>query len=995
MSLPFFVKHIYNNASEEVIKRGKRIHAAGHMDLLDHNTILETISFRVKDDMYHTWYKVKIDNYNQPKQIAMRCTCPYNLTEVCRHKAAALLQLQEMSDQGLLGGQALKYKQAHTLIKIRHIDLKMIRMFTGNENYDAAEEILRAHSVNITSAANEKVEAELVVEGERFHLVIRKNDERYFDTSCNCNDQGHILCKHKTALFLQLLNSYGANYFDSIRNYDRDKEKLLGAYGYTLDDDLSGKFEFAYKEGKPYLRVLDATIKKVNIPLATSTLYPSAPMVTVTEEQSLLPAVQRDLKKLGMVFRMDSINYPFFSIDAIQGMADETGAFAGKTEKIDLGKFVDTEVFSEEDKQLFQQLRKLTDSEINKYLNRNSPFSGIWDNIVQTNGTDLPEETKVLIHEYLHPKLVKIWDEYHNNPCYLLPEGKKYITANLVPLVLEEKPIRPVIVVTAKEDALAISCTVKTEAEQWPLESNEWASILVVLKGGSLYCWQKPEDVSVATAFEHPMLIKQDDWAEFASKKLIPITNEYEVIFDKAITRQVKDQEPEISVQLVEKGEFLAFIPNFKYGSVIAPANEQPTLTSVHEGSITVIHRMMDKERQFFTKLNNLHTNFIRPERSRQLVLKGTDVLRNNWFFLFMETMQEMQVPVLGFDNLRNFKFNAARPTTQIRISSGVDWFDAKVDVHFGDQHVRIADIKKALAQKQSFVPLQDGSLGILPEEWLHKYSLLFKVGEGHGANLRLSRYQFGVIDELYDQRDEMELLVELEEKFDRLREFKKIKKVPPPEHLQPVLRPYQVSGFQWLNFLKDTECGGILADDMGLGKTVQALTMLEHFENQTGNLKSLVVCPTTLLYNWENEIKKFTPNMEYFIHHGGQRSRSKAELEPHHIIITTYGTLRSDILLLKEMPFDFVVLDESQAIKNPNSKVARAACLLNSKHRVCMSGTPLQNNTFDIFAQMNFLNPGMLGSVEHFRNDFATPIDKFGEKDKKDHLRKLLFPLI
>ena len=167
---------------------------------------------------------------------------------------------------------------------------------------------------------------------------------------------------------------------------------------------------------------------------------------------------------------------------------------------------------------------------------------------------------------------------------------------------------------------------------------------------------------------------------------------------------------------------------------MVAPANEQATITAVHNGRITVIHRMLEKEHQFFQKLNNLHTNFIRPERSRQLVLKGTEVLRNNWFFLFMESMQEMQIPVLGFDTLRNFRFNAARPTTQIRISSGVDWFDAKVDVQFGDQHVRISDIKKALAAKQSFVHLGDGSLGILPEEWLKKYSLLFKVGESHGS---------------------------------------------------------------------------------------------------------------------------------------------------------------------------------------------------------------------------------------------------------------------
>jgi len=148
-------------------------------------------------------------------------------------------------------------------------------------------------------------------------------------------------------------------------------------------------------------------------------------------------------------------------------------------------------------------------------------------------------------------------------------------------------------------------------------------------------------------------------------------------------------------------------------------------------------------------------------------------------------------------------------------------------------------------------------------------------------------------------------------------------------------------------------------------------------------------------MFNWENEIKKFTPQLTYHIHHGGDRSRDKKFFEQYNVIITTYGTLRSDIKLLMDVPFDYVILDESQAIKNPQSKVTKAACLLNARNRLCLSGTPLQNNTFDIFAQMNFLNPGMLGSVEFFRNEFATPIDKFGEQDRKEHLRKILYPFI
>jgi non-specific serine/threonine protein kinase len=165
--------------------------------------------------------------------------------------------------------------------------------------------------------------------------------------------------------------------------------------------------------------------------------------------------------------------------------------------------------------------------------------------------------------------------------------------------------------------------------------------------------------------------------------------------------------------------------------------------------------------------------------------------------------------------------------------------------------------------------------------------------------------------------------------------------------------------------------------------------------KEETGKLKALVVCPTTLMYNWQNEIKKFTPNLSFYMHHGGARSRDSLNDKGIDVIITTYGTLRSDIKQFVEVNFDYVILDESQAIKNPSSKVTKAAGLLRAKNRLCLSGTPLQNNTFDIYAQMNFLNPGMLGSMEFFKHEFSMPIDKFGEKEQKDHLRKLLYPFI
>jgi non-specific serine/threonine protein kinase len=995
MSLSHLIKHIYNNASDEVFRRGKKIQLSGHIDIIDHNPLLNHIVFRVKDDMYQSWYKVRVDNYSDPKGMTLRCTCPYNLTEVCRHKAAALIELQHMADRNMLGNREIAHNQKHTQAKMKAIDLKMIRMLAGNDNYDAAEEILRTAKPVIVNAGNETVDAEVTTENEIYKVRLHKNEDRIFDTSCTCHDESHTLCKHKVVVFSHLVNMYGANYFESIRNFDRDKEKLLSLYGYSLKDDLKDKFEFIYKDNKPFLRVLDDSIKRIAPPVQTPH---QAPMITTAAvvTPDAVTMIMGAQKKLGIVFREQPNLYPWFGVEAIQGDPGEDGGIVGPAELLDLSRYINTEVFNDEDKQLVQQIRKLSDGEVNKFLNRNSPFSGIWENIVHTNGSDLPEETKLLIHEYLHPKLMRVFaDHAMQKANYTLAAGKKFTTGNLTPVTLQAMPVDLHFDVSVEGTDRVITAFAHIEAMSLPLTDNEWESALIFNYHGSLYLWQKPEDAGLAEQFRKPVRIKIEDWGAYASKTLMTLSKDYPVQFDKKLVRELQNQPPRVVLQLIEKGEFLVFNPIFSYNDIPAPADEQPTITMMHDGHVVIVHRMLEKERQFLQKLAGLHTNFIRPERTRQLVLKGMDVLKNNWFFLFVESMKEMQVPLLGFDQLKNFRFSTIKPTTQVRISSGVDWFDAKVNVAFGDQTVRIADIKQALANHQSVVALQDGSLGILPEDWLKKYSLLFKVGEGQGSMLRLSRYQFGVIDELYDQRDGEELEIELEERFDKLRSFKRIKKLPPPAHLKNILRPYQVTGFHWLNFLQETGCGGILADDMGLGKTVQALSMLEHFETTNGRLKALVVCPTTLLYNWENEIKKFTPDLEYFIHHGGQRSRSFEELDTHHIIITTYGTLRSDILLLQKLPFDYVILDESQAIKNPNSKVAKASCLLNSKHRICMSGTPLQNNTFDIYAQMNFLNPGLLGSTDFFRNEFATPIDKFGEEEQKIHLRKLLYPFI
>jgi hypothetical protein len=999
MALPHLIKYVYTNGTDEVIRRGKKIHAINYVEMISYDELFSSVTFRVKDDVYSTYYKVYIQKFKDPKTLSVRCTCPYNLGDICRHEAGALIQLQELLDKNMLKSENVEYDQRHTIVRMKFIDMKTLRLLCSPQTFIDAETYLRTQNAKVNYAKDETVKATVDIDGKTYNVVISKNEERNFDTSCDYEDVTYPLCLPKVIVFLQLLQKHGLHYFDTIRNWDKEKNKLLEAYGYSLNDDLKGKFEFTYKDGKPFLRVLDSSIVRVaSVNSERPKLIPAETESVIIDTEEELP-FQGSAKRLGIVFNFNHNIYPGFVLDLVAGESnDEQTSYVSNVEKIDISKFVDANSFGESEKQLIPFLRKVQESEINRYLNRNSPFSGIWENIIHQHEDDLPDETKALIAEYLHPKLHKLFAEANSNPfLFYLNNHKPFTTANLQQTAIVADYIKPYFKIVNQKNGVEVTCYTKINGQPVNVAANECSSALLFFFHNHFYLWQKPEDASIVEKFikKEKLIIDKTDWPKQLVDFVLPLLKDYHVEFDSLLIKEVKEGDPEKKLLLQEKGDYLVFQPLFSYkGFEIKPGGKDEVIIP-EDDKVIIVRRNKEKEIAFIKELELLHSQFIRAENLQNLALKGNDVLKNNWFFLFIDAMQEMKVPVYGFDALKNFRFNTARPHTKIHISSNTDWFDARVDIVFGDQKVTISDVKKALSNHQQFVPLNDGTLGVLPEEWIKKYSLLFSIGESKSNQLRLSKYHVSVIDELYENRNEEELIIRLEEKYEQLRSFNYIKEIPVPGNLDQILRPYQVHGLHWLNYLHEINWGGILADDMGLGKTVQALSFLQYFKEHNNKLNALVVCPTTLMFNWENEIKKFTPQLTYHIHHGGDRAHNKEELLQYNVVITTYGTLRSDIKLLMEIPFDYAVLDESQAIKNPSSKVTRAACLLNAKHRLCMSGTPLQNNTFDIFAQMNFLNPGMLGSVEFFRQEFAMPIDKFGEKEKKEHLRKLLFPFI
>ena len=1009
MALPYLVKHIYSYGTEEVIRRGKRIFALKNIELVKFDPMIGNIHCRVKDDGYSTYYKVTIENFTSAATLSLRCGCPYNLSEVCRHKAAALFFIQDLMDKNQLEYQAASYKTTHTLLRTKAIDLKSIKMLCSADTFDQAEQTLKTIRPHILSSENEKVVAELDMNGKTHHLIIQKNEERFFDTSCDClSETAYALCIHKTMLLLQLFQLKGADYFETIRNWDREKNKLLALYGYSLADELKDKFEFTYHDGKPFLKVLDPSIQRVNggeavtkappIELHRFTL-PNKKVDSSDIDDTHLNGAQKTIQRYGLVIQEDAHNYPYVSFHVVRGETDELeNAYVSKVEKIDILKFVTPYDMHEDDKILLQSVRKLQPVEMSKYLNKNSPFQGIWDTIVHADEASLPDETKELMQEYLHPKMEKLWRDLSEHPfTFFVGHNKSFTSANLVKLDLIFHPVQPSFKVEKDGEDYIVHAQVLLPSGPVDLVDNLAKSYFVFQQAQQFFYWKNRADLNWIEQFlpNGHQKVSAKEWPNYLQSTVLPLSKNYVVALEHVSQEKVKGVKPQLQILLKENGDYLFFEPLFVYQDIVVQKEDGPSVIQQLGDKLMILERDLAAERQLVGIIEQLHSGFVRPNEGNVLALKGSEVLKNNWFFLFIDTLKEKQIPLFGTEQLKQFKFNTAKPTTRLYISSNTDWFDAKVEISFGEQKVSIQDIKTMLMNKQQFVPLKDGSLGVLPEQWLNKYALLFKVGEGKADNLKLSKYHFSVLDELYQQRDEEELIFQLEGKFEKIREHYTIADVKPPAHLDPILRPYQASGFQWLNYLHDVGWGGILADDMGLGKTIQTLSFLQHLKEKQGKLLALVVCPTTLLFNWQNELKKFTPSLSFMIHHGGTRNKAKLTDGSVEVIITTYGTLRSDIKNFVEVQFDYVILDESQAIKNPTSKVTKAACLLNAGNKLCLSGTPLQNNTFDIYAQMNFLNPGMLGSVEYFKHNFSMPIDKFDEKEQKEHLRKFVFPFI
>jgi len=328
----------------------------------------------------------------------------------------------------------------------------------------------------------------------------------------------------------------------------------------------------------------------------------------------------------------------------------------------------------------------------------------------------------------------------------------------------------------------------------------------------------------------------------------------------------------------------------------------------------------------------------------------------------------------------------------RFRVSSDTDWFDVHTEVDFEGRSVSFPELLRSLERGDSTVRLDDGSLGILPEEWLEQIGMISGLGTTTEDGLRFSTSQAALLDALLASQETVEIDAGFERMLERFRNFSGLEQVEVPATFVGELRGYQREGLSWLKFLGDFNFGGCLADDMGLGKTVQFLAMLlRRLEDVKTPPPSLVVVPRSLMFNWSSECARFAPRLRVMEYTGLERANSRADFSRHHLILTTYGTIRRDIAVLKDIDFDYVVLDEAQTIKNPSSQIARASRLLKANFRLALSGTPIENNAGDLWSIFEFLNPGMLGRSTAFRTHISDP----DSRESREMVAKGLRPFI
>ncbi|MFP4392336.1 MAG: SNF2-related protein [Desulfohalobiaceae bacterium] len=429
--------------------------------------------------------------------------------------------------------------------------------------------------------------------------------------------------------------------------------------------------------------------------------------------------------------------------------------------------------------------------------------------------------------------------------------------------------------------------------------------------------------------------------------------------------------------------------------SLSSPNPEMQTGSYQFEGKSFLLRREQEKEQELLNELTSMNFQprnnsiwFLEPEEAINFLLDS-----------YPELVKKYRI--YGEKNLNRYKVRHSQPKVVASVEQDEkdsNWFDLNLSVDYDNIQIPIDKIWKAWIQGKRYVQLKDGSYTSLPESWLKKLGHRLRamgLDPEKPPKQKYQKFEAPVLDKLLEDLPEAQTDSFWNSLKEKLHDFQEIEQVSQPKGLNATLRPYQLQGLSFLNFLHEYGFGGILADEMGLGKTLQTLAMLQYMKEKKGlDGPHLIIVPTSVLPNWQRETQKFLPEMKQLLIYGSRREGLFREIPSSHLVLTTYALLRRDLDDLNKYQYASVILDEAQNIKNPNTITARSVRKLHTNFKVCLSGTPIENNLLELWSLFEFLMPGFLGSQNAFQKGFVRPI-KEGDEESLSYLRSRVRPFI
>ncbi len=427
--------------------------------------------------------------------------------------------------------------------------------------------------------------------------------------------------------------------------------------------------------------------------------------------------------------------------------------------------------------------------------------------------------------------------------------------------------------------------------------------------------------------------------------------------------------------------------------SLGGPNPDFQTGSYTYEGQTYLVRRHQQEEADLLSELSSIG---FQPRSNKLWFLEPEEAIA-----FLLDTYPQLieRYRVYGEKALSRYKVRSTKSTIQAEVVSNEKdkIFSLDISVDYDGQSLPLEKIWKAWMRGKRYVQLKDGSYTSLPEEWLqriaHKLTAL-GLDPSKPPQTVFKQFEAPMLDSILDDVPDAVTDSFWSHLREKIHSFKEIRTVPAPQGLHASLRSYQLQGLAYLNFLSEYGFGGILADEMGLGKTIQTLAFIQHMVEEKLTGPNLIVVPTSVLPNWDREAEKFVPDLKRVIIYGTHRENMFREIADSDLIITTYALLRRDLEEIQKYDFNAVILDEAQNIKNPNTITARSVRRLNARLRLCLSGTPIENNLFELWSLFEFLMPGFLGSQHAFQRGIVRPI-KDGDAETLEYLRTRMRPFI